>query len=73
MVILLVIQDIILTVTAKIINSVREIDTVYTSWEDTITSGSDNSGSNNFVSEHTYFNTIYSGKHCKYGLYNSKM
>ncbi len=58
--------------TAKIINSVREIDTVYTSWEDTITSGSDNSGSNNFVSEHTYFNTIYSGKHCKYGLYNSK-
>ena len=61
--------------TAEIINSVRKIDTVYTSWEDTITSGSDNSGSNNFVSNNnnsTYFNTIYSGKHCKFGLYNSK-
>ena len=58
--------------TAEIINNVRRIDTVYISWEDTITSGSDNSGSNNFVGNATYFNTIYSGKHCKFGLYNSK-
>lgn len=54
--------------TTSVVKQIRSLDTIYTKWDDTITSSADNSGNNNFVRNANYFNIIR-GKHCKFGLY----
>ncbi len=54
--------------TASVVKQIRSLDTIYTKWDDTVTSSANNSGNNNFVRNANYFNII-KGKHCKFGLY----
>lgn len=56
--------------TTSVVNQIRSLDTIYTKWDDTITSSADNSGNNSFIRNTNYFNIIR-GKHCKFGLFDS--
>ncbi len=56
--------------TTSVVKQIRSLDTIYTKWDDTITSDADNSGNNSFIKNTNYFNIIR-GKHCKFGLFDS--
>ena len=59
--------------TTSVVKQIRSLDTIYTKWDDTITSGADNSGNNSFIrirNENSNYFNIIRGKHCKFGLYN---